>query len=81
MYIEKVHTKEGRLVRLQFVEEYQVSIPIRCMTDIAAAGPEFFSPVSEQLREWCFLGRYVDVCGILMLESVMALCLVYGVAH
>ena len=40
------------------------------MTDMAAAGPEFFSPVPELLREWCFLERYVDVCGIIMLVSM-----------
>ena len=28
---------------------------------MAAAGPEFFSPVPELLRDWCYLGRYVDV--------------------
>jgi hypothetical protein len=50
--------------KLSVVGKLQVNSPIRCMTDMAAAGPEFFSPVPELLRGWCFLGRYVDVCGI-----------------
>ena len=55
--------------------------PIRCMTDMAAAGPEFFSPVPELLRKWCFPRRYVDICGILVLTSVLILCCMCEVAH
>jgi hypothetical protein len=66
----------------QIVEEYQVHISTRCMTDMAAAGPEFFSPVCKLLREgWCSLGRYVDVCGISMLVSTTAVHWMYEVAH
>lgn len=54
---------------------------VRSITDTAAAGPEFFWPVSKLLREWCFLGRYVDVCGILMLVLMLTRRLVYSLAH
>lgn len=58
-----------------------IGFPFRCMTDMAAAGPDFFSPVPKLLRECCFLGRCLDVCGILMLMSVIARRSVYQVAH
>lgn len=48
---------------------------------MTAAGPELFSPVPELQREWCFLGRYVDVCSISLLVSTIPLCLMYEVAH
>jgi hypothetical protein len=76
------HVREEVMIGLSsIVGKVQVHISVRCMTDMAAAGPEFFSPVPELLREWCFLGRYVDICGISMLGSTMTCYLMYYVAH
>jgi hypothetical protein len=61
--------------------ESQVHILIRSLTDMAAAGPELFSPVPKLQRGWCFLGRYVAFCGIPMLVLVVNHRLMCAVAR
>ena len=58
IYMQPVRKKTNVWYVIKSLRNRKYALSIWIM---AAAGPEFFSPVPELLCEWCYLGRYVDV--------------------